>query len=234
MSIRAVLFDAAGTLIETREPVGETYARVSQEHSAPISAWRLGEAFARAMSAAPPLAFPGAPLGEIAALEKQWWHDRVRATFLSADSAVRPEDFEHCFETLFAHFAQPEAWTLREGAEEALEVLQDHGHKLAVVSNFDRRLMPLLRGLGIAHRFDTVVLPSDVGAAKPDPTIFLHALAALGTAPSEAVFVGDDAVRDLEAGKAQGLYAIDVTTLATLASLPAAIGELMSIKESSQ
>lgn len=226
MPIRVVLFDATGTLIATREPVGETYARVAHAHGAAISAWRLGEAFSRALAAAPPLAFPGAAPAEIDALERAWWHDRVRATFLSADSAVRPRDFERCFDTLFAHFARPAAWQLRPGALEALQALRRAGRRLGIVSNFDGRLRALLVGLGIADRFESVVLPSDCGAAKPSPVIFEHALRAFEVDAQECVFVGDDAERDLAGARALGLQTIDVGTLATLTELPTRIDRL--------
>jgi len=226
VNIRAVLFDAAGTLIETREPVGETYSRIAQEQGAEISAWRLGEAFFRAMAAAPALVFPDAGPEEIGALERQWWYDRVRATFLSANSVLRPEDLEKCFETLYAHFAAPGSWSLRAGVQQALEELRARGLGLAVVSNFDRRLLPVLAGLGVGAYFDCVVLPSDVGAEKPSPKIFQRALESLGVTPAETVFVGDDSARDILPARALGMNAIDVGTLATLASLPAAIDEL--------
>lgn len=225
MRLRAVLFDAAGTLIETRESVGATYARLAAEHGAAISPWRLGEAFGRAMAAAPPLAFPDAAPDEIDALEREWWRERVRTTFLSADSAVRPQDFDACFEALFRHFGSDSAWRLRPGAREMLESLSRRGLRLAVVSNFDRRLRPLLAALGIANHFELTVLPSDCGFAKPDAAIFAHALAALQLVPAEAVFVGDDAERDLAGARALGMHAIDVHTLATLDELASRMGD---------
>ena len=228
MPLQAVLLDAAGTLIQTAEPVGETYARVAEAYGARISAWRLGEAFGRAMAAAPPMAFPEASRDEMETLEREWWRDLVRVTFLSADSAVRPNDMAACFETLFAHFAKPEAWQLREGALAALEALRARGLRLAVVSNFDQRLPGLLLGLGIASHFECVVLPGDCGFAKPDREIFDAALTQLGVAAGDAVFAGDDPDQDLAGARGAGLRAIDVGALATLAELPAAIDALAS------
>jgi len=224
MPLRAVLFDAVGTLIETREPVGDTYARFAAQYGAPVSPWRLGEAFARAMAAAPALAFPAAAPEEIAGLERDWWRERVRATFLSADSAVRPKDFEACFEHLFRHFGSAAAWRLRDGARETLEALRARALRLAVVSNFDQRLRPLLAELGVAEHFEQMVLPSDCGVEKPDPGIFVHALRALDVAPGEALFVGDDAERDIAGAEALGLHAIDIHTLATLDELASQMG----------
>jgi putative hydrolase of the HAD superfamily len=139
---------------------------------------------------------------------------------------LRPEDLEKCFEMLYAHFAAPGSWSLRAGVQQALVELRARGLGLAVVSNFDRRLLPVLAGLGVGAYFDCVVLPSDVGAEKPSPKIFQCALESLGVTPAETVFVGDDSARDILPARALGMNAIDVGTLATLASLPAAIDEL--------
>jgi putative hydrolase of the HAD superfamily len=103
-----------------------------------------------------------------------------------------------------------------------------------VVSNFDRRLPGILSDLGLAPLLDLVWLPSDCGAAKPDAAIFASALAALGVAPERAIFVGDDAVRDLAGARAAGLRAVDVGSLATLAALPALLERREPSKESSE
>ncbi len=226
MPLRAVLFDATGTLIELAEPVGETYARGAARHGAAISAWRLGDAFLRVLRKAPARVFPGVPRAQVEAHERAWWRDLVRSAFLAADSAVRPADFEACFEALWCHFAGAAAWRARPGAQEALVALRRAGLRTAVVSNFDRRLQGILMGLGLAPLLDAVVLPSDAGAAKPDPEILRHALACLGCEPGSAVLVGDDPARDLEPARRLGLATIDVRELATLAELPARVAAL--------
>jgi FMN phosphatase YigB (HAD superfamily) len=71
----------------------------------------------------------------------------------------------------------------------------------------------------LADLFDTVVLCSDVGAAKPEAAIFHRALERLEVPASRAVVVGDDEVLDIEGARAAGLRAIDVRSLATLDEL---------------
>lgn len=218
--VSAVLFDATGTLIETREPVGETYARIAREYGVALPAWRLQDAFSRVLRGAPPCVGPEAAPAEIEARERAWWRDVVRATFRATDGSVRFSDFEACFERLFGHFARADAWRARPGAAGALERLRTARIPTGVVSNFDRRLRGILDGLGLAARLDVVVLPSDAGAAKPDPRIFALALERLGAPAARAVYVGDDRERDLAGARAAGLRAIDVGALATLDELP--------------
>ena len=217
--IRAVLFDAVGTLIELREPVGESYARTARRHGVEISPWRVEDAFRRVLAQAPPMVFPDAAAGDVPARERDWWREAVRSTFLAADPTRRFRDFEACFLELWQHFSGPGAWTARQGAGALLERLQSTGLRTAVVSNFDTRLPRLLEALGLADLFDAVVLPAQVRAQKPDRAIFAFALNQLGVSAAEALFVGDDAGRDLAGARSAGLRALDVASLATLDAL---------------
>ena len=226
---RAALFDAAGTLIELAEPVGETYARVARAHGVEIPAWRLGEAFRRVLRAAEPLCFPHLDPEALRAREREAWHEIVRQTFRAADTAAaaRLRDERACAETLFDHYAAGAAWRCRPGAAEALAALRASGWRLAVLSNFDDRLRGILAALGLAQRLDAVYLPSDLGSAKPAAEAFHAALEAMEVPPGRAVFVGDDPDLDLAAARAAGLVAVDVRPLATLADLPQRIEELL-------
>lgn len=217
---RAVLFDAAGTLIAPSEPVGRTYARIAGRLGARVASGAVGDAFACALAAAPAMVFPLASDAEIEALERDWWRDVVRSTFRAAGVASSAMDFDACFEELFETFARPSAWSERSGASRALVRLRERGYATGVVSNFDRRLHGILAGLELSPLLDVVVLPADARAEKPDPAIFALALERLGVAAQAAVFVGDHPEEDVLGARRAGLMAIDVATLATLRELP--------------
>jgi FMN phosphatase YigB (HAD superfamily) len=78
-------------------------------------------------------------------------------------------------------------------------------HKLAVVSNFDYTptAWHVLEREGVADLFETVVVSDEVGWRKPAPIIFELALHRMGTAPADALFVGDRA--DIDVAGAQGV-----------------------------
>jgi putative hydrolase of the HAD superfamily len=171
------------------------------------------------------MVFPKASEAEIAARERAWWRDIVRAAFRAAGAVARPSQIDACFERLYREFAEPRAWQAAPGAHEALSALRARGLATGVISNFDRRLHGILDGLGLAPLLDSVVLPSDARAAKPDPAIFGFALAKLGLAPGDAFFVGDQRERDLEGARRAGLRAIDVRSLATLTELSSRLAE---------
>jgi epoxide hydrolase-like predicted phosphatase len=59
----------------------------------------------------------------------------------------------------------------------------------------------------IADAFDALILSAEVGLMKPDPRIFYTALAALGAAPAEAVFV-DDFAENVAGAQAVGMFAV--------------------------
>ena len=223
--VRGLLLDAAGTLIHLQEPVGETYARVARAHGTRISPRRIEEAFRRVFAAQAPMLFPAAAAAEVPALEREWWREVVRKSFLVADSPTRPRDFDTLFRTLWEGFADPSAWRLASGAREGLLALRASGVATAVVSNFDSRLPAILEGHRLTALLDAIVLPIHARACKPDPAIFRAALDVLGCEPAEAACLGDDPEKDLAGARALGIRAIDVSGLATLADLPARILE---------
>jgi putative hydrolase of the HAD superfamily len=221
--IRGVLFDAAGTLIRLREPVGATYARFAAQHGVRLPASHVDDAFRRVFRGMPPLVAADADPAASRAAERAWWRELVRRTFRAADGSAVFRDFDALFDALFAHYADPSAWIAAPGAEACLRALREGGLRTGVVSNFDHRLGGLLAGLGLAPWIEVVVRPADAGAAKPDPRIFGLALARLGLAPEEALYVGDDADDDIAGATRAGLRAVDVATLASLADVPDAI-----------
>lgn len=205
MPLKAVLFDAAGTLINTAKPVGESYAQLAKRYGVEIPAEEIRERFRSCFASAPPLAFPGAEAGEIKELERQWWKDLVRRIFEPYGPFPR---FEGYFSELFKYFSRAEAWTLYPETLETLSLLRERGLILDVVSNFDSRLFSILDGLGIASAFDSVVISSHVGYAKPAPEIFQAALGLHGLKAEEALHVGDSLDKDAAGASGAGLTGV--------------------------
>ena len=98
------------------------------------------------------------------------------------------------------------------------------GAAIGVVSNFDHRLPVLLEELEIHQEFSCIILPGTHRVAKPDPRVFAPALAALGAAAADSVYVGDRAEVDGAAARAAGLGFIDASELASLSELPGLLG----------
>ena len=205
--IRAVTFDAAGTLLAPREPIGDTYARTAARFGIDVDSGAVGERFRTAFRAAPPLAFPGAAAGELPRLERAWWRAVVRAAFGPGGDHPR---FDPCFDALFDHYARADAWTVFGDVPDALRSLRHRGLALGVVSNFDGRLPGLLQALGIAPLVDLVVWSSALGAAKPARRVFETTAHRLGVSLDALCHVGDDLDADVAGAQAAGAQAVHV------------------------
>jgi putative hydrolase of the HAD superfamily len=203
--IRAVTFDAAGTLIAPREPVGRTYARVARELGIPADEATVEQRFRAAFRAAPPLAFPDVAGDERESRERAWWRDIVGRALGAGGAHAR---FDACFERLFAHYARAAAWIVYAEVPSVLTGLRARGLRTGVVSNFDGRLPRLLDELGLAPALDAIVWSSDVGAAKPASAIFAEAVRRLGVARAEVCHVGDDLEADVAGAAQAGVRAI--------------------------
>jgi putative hydrolase of the HAD superfamily len=204
--IRAVFFDAAGTLFEPREPVGRSYARLARDFGLDAPEAAVTDSFRRAFGAAPGLAFgPGLGPGELRRLEREWWRSRVAETF--APIGKFP-DFDAYFDALFAHFADPGHWVADFEAAPTLQRLKNDGLKLGVISNFDYRLYRILDGLDLTRHFDSITISSEAGHAKPRREVYNAALARAGVSTHEAMHIGDSEHLDFVPAAAIGMAAV--------------------------
>jgi putative hydrolase of the HAD superfamily len=100
-------------------------------------------------------------------------------------------------------------------AQAMLESLRTSGIKTGLVANSWPDPARLLRAdaeaVGLAPLLDVMVLSEELGASKPQPEIFLHALAALGVEPERALYVGDRLETDV-----QGAANVGMTTVQAL------------------
>jgi putative hydrolase of the HAD superfamily len=183
--IKAVYFDAAGTLIEPARAVGESYATIAAKHGKTVLPSDLLARFRLCFDAAPRLAFANAAADEIAGLEYDWWKNLVAQVF---EPFGRFDNFDDYFAELFAYFAEPSAWTLFPEVLGTLSALKQRAVTLAVISNFDY-----------------IFVSSRVGYAKPDREIFAAALNRHGLRPENALHVGDSETNDLHGAQDAGL-----------------------------
>jgi putative hydrolase of the HAD superfamily len=87
--------------------------------------------------------------------------------------------------------------------------LRSRGTLIALVSNCADTTRGLLDYLGVLPLADAVVLSCEVGSMKPYPEIYVRALADLGVAAADAVFI-DDQPRFCVGAEAVGIRAIQV------------------------
>ena len=95
-----------------------------------------------------------------------------------------------------------------EGLPESLARLREAGLTIVVVSNSDGSIERKLRDAGLRALLDDVVDSALVGAEKPDPAIFRHALARSGSAPQRTLHAGDLHAIDVLGAQRAGLHAV--------------------------
>jgi putative hydrolase of the HAD superfamily len=106
----------------------------------------------------------------------------------------------------------PRAIIAREGLAETLSVLHALGIRLGIVTNGEVQFQaPKITQLAIGRYLSTVVISEAVQVQKPDPRIFVQALAEIGCAAVHTWFVGDHPVNDALGAAAVGLRPIWLT-----------------------
>lgn len=176
----AYLFDADGTLIDTRELIYRSYVHMSGV-----------------------MGLPEPDRGHVERTTGLPFADQIRDV-LGRD---RGEEFyERASEVYRGHLMDSYRPHLRifPGEREVLDELRLRGKKMAVVTS--RRLPGLvefLRFLGLDGYFSLLVTPESTERHKPHPEPALFAMRELGAAPERTVFVGD-AIFDIKCGHAAG------------------------------
>ena len=200
-SLKAVFFDAAGTLFYLTKTVGDHYALVGEEVGLNLEAKKLDAAFYSVWAKMPPRQAIDGPREND---DKDWWRELADQVLSEAAPEVGELDRDNFFEVAYEHFAESGVWELYPDVIDVLRQLHWR-FQLAIVSNFDGRLRVILERLGISKYFGHIFASSEIGADKPDPEIFRRAVKFLGLQPGDVLHVGDDPGRDWQAASAAGL-----------------------------
>jgi putative hydrolase of the HAD superfamily len=200
--IRAVFFDAVGTLLFPEPSAPVVYAAAARRQGLHLpndqllerflAAYRTQEATDRA-----------AGWGTSEARERERWAHVVGRTLRGVP------DPEACFEELFGHFAEPSAWRVNRDVPAVFAHLRARGVVIGIGSNYDSRLLRVLAGHPeLAPLCDRVVVSAAVGHRKPSAEFFRAVALSAGCDPGEVLFVGDDTENDYDGATAAGLPAV--------------------------
>ena len=206
--IKAIFFDAVGTLFDVKGSVGAVYAQYAKKYGVPDSAemvMALNNAFKETMKGMPAPVFAVDRPEKLKQCERLWWFDVVHAVYYRVGMFEAFDDF---FEEVFEAFGQASPWQLFPETIQVVTELKERGFELGIISNFDTRFFQVLRALELHQFFDSITISSLVGAAKPAPKIFSYALEQHMVFPEEALHVGDHRIEDMEGAQQAGLGAI--------------------------
>jgi len=101
-----------------------------------------------------------------------------------------------------------ERYRLVPGIRALLNELREASIRQGVVSNWPPSLPAFLDHHALSQYFSVVVGSGEFGVAKPEPAIFLKALAALDVLPSACVYIGDSPEHDMRPAGLLGLRVI--------------------------
>jgi putative hydrolase of the HAD superfamily len=192
-SYSAFLFDAVGTLIHPEPSVAVAYHAAGLRHGSRLALEEADRGFRLAFAAEEALDAASGSLRTDEARELRRWRSIVAAVFDDVSAAAH----EELFQDLWDHFARPTSWRAFDDAAPTLEALIGRGATIAVGSNFDARLAPIIAELLPMVPAANVFASSTFGHRKPAPEFFAACLAKLGLQePGELLIVGDDADND--------------------------------------
>lgn len=188
MSVKLVVWDVDGTLVDSRQSIFDTSVAVYERLGLPIPTYdQVRQIVGLGLREAFEVLSPGLSDAEI---------DRVTRTFREEFQTLRRDP----------SFIEP----LYEGAAETLDRLRADGWKIAMATGKSRSgVETVLRLHGWADLFDSTHCADD-GPGKPHPAMLLEAMKALDVPPERAIMVGDTA-HDMRMAKAAGVYAQGVT-----------------------
>lgn len=183
-SIRAILFDLDGTLIDSAPDLG---------------------AAADQMRVARGL--PSLPMADYRPFAGSGARGMLRVAF-----GMQPEDAE--FPTMREEFFQnyerrmTQDTTVFDGVSDMLASIVARQLHWGVVTNKSKRFTePLSRQMALFASAGAVVSGDTTPHAKPHPEPLLEAARRIGVAPQDCVYVGDDE-RDIIAGRAAGMHTV--------------------------
>ena len=199
--ISAVAFDAVGTVIDPDPRPSAVYFEIGGRHGSKLPQSYIASAFREAFEFQE-RQDQSLALATNEARELQRWQAIVNAVLRDVT------DREACFQELWRHFGQSANWKLAAGVGDVFEALRARGLKLAVASNFDARLRPVLEGFSESRHLDQIVISSEVGWKKPAPQFFAELARRLQCEPPEILFVGDHPQNDYDGAHAAGMRSV--------------------------
>lgn len=199
----AVFFDAANTLLYPFPSVGDVYAEVAGRYGVATTGAAVQRAFkyawtrVQAQAHHDPVRYGvGEPDG------RRFWSALVHEVFSQIEL---PRDFATFFDELYWLFAQPTVWRVYPECLEVLQILRQQGYLVGVISNWDIRLLDLLKGLDLMQYLQHVSISALVGWEKPHVEIFRHAIQAAAVMPERALHIGDSFQADVQGAARAGL-----------------------------
>lgn len=190
--VRAVLFDAVGTLLAPTLSVAEAYHRAAQSRGSLLSVAQIAERFATARGDEEQRDLVEHEGRTDESLERERWR---RIVARSLDDVT---DVDGALAELWEHFGDPRAWRPIPEAAQAAARLLSAGYVVGWASNFDSRLRRIVAGHPELAAVGPIFVSSELGYRKPHGGFFRAIEQQLRLAPAELLLVGDERANDYD------------------------------------
>jgi putative hydrolase of the HAD superfamily len=202
MALRAVFFDLGGTLMHLDPLVEEpwkAWARAARDVGLELKEEEIRRANEEADRRF------DAEIYRYHGRTEEFWRRRDSWTIAELGVTRRREEF---YDALHAIFADPARLEPYPESLEVLRATRPIARHLGVISNFTDGIHAILSYHRFDRYFDSVTYSQAVGAPKPDPRIFEHAIRVAGCEAGEAVHVGDSWESDYLGARQAGLRGV--------------------------
>ena len=199
--VRAVFFDAVGTVINPEPSAADAYVEIGRRFGSQLAPAEVRQRFLAS--------FKGQEeFDSRHGLRTEEERERQRWQCIVTEVLDDVADREGCFQALYDHFALPASWRWEREAAEVFRALAEMGYQVGIASNFDHRLRGLVGGSGGLPGVQHLVISSEVGWKKPARQFFARLCEGVRLAPEQVLIVGDDPDNDFAGARAAGLPAL--------------------------
>lgn len=207
-----ILFDAGGTLLTPNPSVGAIYFSLAQKHGLDRTSETLEKRFITAFKDIRknwtyPLYY-----GRTLKQSRFFWREVLRKTLFSNPEILeiqtnqsKQDSFEKLFLEIFEYFAHKEAWQFYSDVQATLYRLKEKRYSLGILSNWDARLLNILKEMQVLELWDYFFISYQMGIEKPDPKLFERVIERSKRKPEEILFIGNDYSEDYLPAKALGI-----------------------------
>ena len=189
-----ILFDATDTLLRPSPHVAIAYSQVAVAHGIQVEPEQVARKFGIAIRRY----FRDERSSEL--LDRSRWQQLVFDVLGTKKDVV--------FEELWEHFAQPASWELFHDVATSFDAIRSANIPLAIASNFDARLLNIIKTKPRLAGIQRTFLSSQIGFRKPSQRFFATIQQELGCDPQKLLMVGDDRTNDFDAALQAGWQAV--------------------------
>ncbi len=198
MDIKAIFLDFGGTLARRNPGIWEVFIETSEKHDVTLTREELDWARSQADEGHRSIDFLTLELMDT------FWVDWFRLMLENLEI----EGGEKLAREIYRDLKRESTIDLYPEVNEVLDQLEEGFNCIGIVSNYNCRLEPICRELGIANRFQFILASDVVGFGKPDARIFQLASSLAQVNANQCLHVGDSFGSDYVGARNAGLKAL--------------------------